>query len=85
VERFFLNLSLKQERQICLILWFKQEREICSEPGKEGLKDYQDPANPKILPFLVQRQMHPANPKILTFPGSKKFHNLLKPKVQNKP
>ncbi|GEM_PF-2084445 len=30
-----------------------------SEPGKEGCKDEQEPANPKILPFLVQRQHIP--------------------------
>jgi len=69
-----LNLSLKQEREICLIIWLKQEREICSEPGKEGLQDYQDPAIPFILPFLVQRQKHPANPKILPFLVQRQMH-----------
>jgi len=38
-----------------LHLWFREEEEDCFEPRKEGFKDGQDPANPYILFFLVQK------------------------------
>jgi len=47
----------------------------CLEPGKKGLKDLQDPVNPKILPFLVQDKV-----SILFF-QNKAFPSFL---VQNK-